>query len=171
VFLRREGYSLFGITVRRYSRTDLPAPFEFETYAQTGFGQPYQGDAIYVLDLAAPSNEEEARDYPPGKLLKLACIYELIGVPDCAAEILNRFAARLEAVGDLEPLLDALTPALLGQKLTYREYIAAFEAQPQLFLPSADGAVGTADAAAREVADALGRPVLRLARRLRGRRV
>jgi Methyltransferase FkbM domain len=169
VFLRREGYSLFGITVRRYSRTDLPAPFEFETYAQTRFGQPYQGDAIYVRDLAAPHNDEEARDYAPGKLLKLACIYELIGAPDCAAEILNRFRPRFAAFVDPEPLLDALTPPLRGRKLTYREYIAAFEAQPELFLPSANGAVGAADAAVREVAAALGWPVRRLVRRLRGR--
>jgi hypothetical protein len=31
VFLRRAGYTVFGLTVLRYSRTDLPAPFEFET--------------------------------------------------------------------------------------------------------------------------------------------
>jgi Methyltransferase FkbM domain len=162
-FLRREGYALFGVTARRYSRTDLPAPFEFEVYAQTRFGQPYQGDAIYVRDLAAPYHDEEARDYAPAKLLKLACIYELIGVPDCAAEILNRFATRLESFGDLEPLLDALTPPLLGQKLTYREYVAAFQTQPELFLPSADG---SAPASPREIAPALGR----LVRRLRGHR-
>jgi hypothetical protein len=73
MFLRRAGYSLFGVTVRRYSRNDLPAPFEYEFYAQTRFGQPYQGDAVYVRDLAAPHLRDVASKYPPGKLIKLAC--------------------------------------------------------------------------------------------------
>ena len=136
-FLRENGFTLFGLTSRSYSRTDLPAPFEYEIYAQTRFGQPYQGDAIYVRDLAAPQLAESAAGYPPDKLIKLACIYELIGLPDCAAEVLNRFASRLSPLGDLEPLLDALTPPLLGDQLTYREYIARFNREPQLFLPSA----------------------------------
>ena len=31
--LREQGFTLFGMTVRRYSRTDLPAPFEKEAFA------------------------------------------------------------------------------------------------------------------------------------------
>jgi hypothetical protein len=69
--------------------------------------------------------------------MKLACLYELIGLPDCAMEILNHFEQRLAPFGDLEPLRDALTPPLLGEQLTYREYIARFDRDPQLFLPSA----------------------------------
>ena len=97
-FLRENGFTLFGLTARSYSRTDLPAPFEFEVYAQTRFGQPYQGDAIYARDLAAPQLAALAADSPPDKLIKLACIYELIGLPDCAMEILNRFEAAARAV-------------------------------------------------------------------------
>src|SRR5262249_7245724 len=71
------------------------------------------------------------------KLLKLACIHELIGLPDCAAEVVLTFRNRLAAFGDTEELLDALTPPLLGEKLTYRQYMQKFEQQPHLFLPSA----------------------------------
>jgi FkbM family methyltransferase len=142
-FMRQLGYALFGVTVRRYSRTDLPARFTRELYAETEFGQPYQGDAIYVRDLAAPYAQDLAVAYPAEKLLKLACIYELIGVPDCAAEVLNRFVPRLLAFGDIEPLLDALTPPLLGEQLTYRQYISRFEDEPDLFLPSAASSHGT----------------------------
>jgi hypothetical protein len=138
LLLRRQGYALFGVTVRRYSRTDLPAPFVRELYAETSFGQPYQGDAIYVRDLAAPDQQDLADAYPAEKLVKLACVYELIGLPDCAAEVLNRFAPRLAAFGDTEALLDALTPPMLGEKLTYRRYISKFEEEPHLFLPSAE---------------------------------
>jgi FkbM family methyltransferase len=136
-FLRDQGFALFGLTCRSYSRTDLPAPFELEVYAQTRFGQPYQGDAIYLRDLAADDLAAVAADYPPDKLIKLACIYELVGVPDCAAEVLNRFEPRLAAFGDRESLLDALTPPLLGERLSYGEYIARFKRAPHLFLPSA----------------------------------
>jgi hypothetical protein len=137
LILRRQGYALFGVTVRHYSRTDLPAPFEHELYAQTRFGQPYQGDAIYVRDLAAPDQQDLAGSYPADKFVKLASVYELIGLPDCAAEVLNRFRPRLADFGDTEALLDALTPPLLGEKLTYRQYISRFEEEPNLFLPSA----------------------------------
>jgi Methyltransferase FkbM domain len=135
--MRERGYALFGITVRPYSRTDLPAPFLRDLYAETRFGQPYQGDAIYARDLAAPDQQDFAGAYPAEKLIKLACIYELIALPDCAAEMLNRFESRLAAFGDTEALRDALTPPLLGETLHYREYISAFEQEPHLFLPSA----------------------------------
>ena len=137
LFLREQGYALFGITFRNYSRTDLPAPFLYELYAQTRFGQPYQGDAIYVRDLAATDQQGLADTYPAEKLIKLACVYELIGLPDCAAEVIKRFRPRLVAFGDTEALLDALTPPLLGKRLTYRQYISKFEDEPHLFLPSA----------------------------------
>jgi Methyltransferase FkbM domain len=137
-FMREQGYALFGITVRPYSRTDLPAPFLRELYAETRFGQPYQGDAIYVRDLAAPEQQDVAAVYPDEKLIKLGCVYELIGLPDCAAEMLNRFRPRLAPFGDNKALLDALTPPLLGKKLTYQQYIAKFKEEPHLFLPSAE---------------------------------
>jgi hypothetical protein len=140
--LRRHGYALFGVTVRPYSRTDLPAPFLREFYGETRFGQPYQGDGIYVRDLAAPDQQGLADACPAEKLVKLACLYELIGLPDCAAEVLNRFRSRMAVFGDIELLLDALTPPLLGEKLTYREYVSKFEEAPQLFLPSADDMEG-----------------------------
>jgi FkbM family methyltransferase len=140
LFMREQGFALFGLTFRRYSRTDMPAPFEYEMYAQTRFGQPYQGDAIYLRDLAADYHAVEAADYPPDKLIKLACIYELAGLPDCAAEVLNRFDLAPAEFGEREPLLDALTPPLLGEQLSYRRYVARFERATKLFLPSAAAA-------------------------------
>jgi hypothetical protein len=161
-FMRKQGYALFGVTVRPYSRTDLPAPFLRELFAETRFGQPYQGDAIYVRDLAAPEQQDLANAYPAEKLIKLACVYELIGLPDCAAEVLNRFRPRLAAFGDTEPLLDALTPPLLGEKLTYRQYVSKFKEEPHLFLPSAkvqhqDGVLSARRGLIRQVAQRIKR--------------
>jgi hypothetical protein len=39
--------------------------------------------------------------------------------------------------GDREPLLDALTPPLVDEHLTYRQYVETFERDPKRFLPSA----------------------------------
>ena len=164
-FLRGRDYALFGLTVRPYSRVDLPAPFLRELYAETRFGQPYQGDAIYVRDLAAPDQQDVAAAYPAEKLVKLACVYELIGLPDCAAEVLNRFRPRLAAFGDTEPLLDALTPPLLGEELSYRQYISKFEEEPHVFLPS----VQTSQATSQQPAPVSGRrsPIRHAARRIK----
>jgi FkbM family methyltransferase len=170
LFLRQQGYALFGVSVRPYSRVALPAPFLYEFYAQTSFGQPFQGDAVYARDLAAPYEQDLAAKYPAEKLIKLACLYELIGLPDCAAEMLNRFRSRLNAFGEIEPLLDALTPPLLGKVMTYRQYIATYEREPHLFLPSAQAdaaGVSTDDSGQRDreypvVRDS---PLRRLARR------
>ncbi len=52
--------------------------------------------------------------------------------------MLNAYRERLAAFGDIEALLDALTPPLLGEEVTYRDYIKKFETQPDVFLPSAD---------------------------------
>jgi hypothetical protein len=77
--------------------------------------QPYQGHAIYVRDLAALDQEELADAYAADNPGKLACVCELIRLPDCAPKALNRFRP-LAAFGDTEDLLDALTPPLLGEK-------------------------------------------------------
>jgi hypothetical protein len=92
---------------------------------------------VYIRELAAPYQRDLASTYPPEKLLKLACICELFGVPDCAAEVLNCFRMQLAPLGDVDALLDALTPPLLGVQLSYREYVSKFHTEPQSFLPSA----------------------------------
>ena len=63
----------------------------------------------------------------PRKLLKLACLYELFRLPDCAAELLLAFRAQLEGLLDVDHALDLLTPAIGGQPSSYAGYVAAFE--------------------------------------------
>ena len=48
--MRQWGFDLFDLSLRRYSTGALPAPFEWDGPAQTIFGRPYQGDAIYLRD-------------------------------------------------------------------------------------------------------------------------
>jgi FkbM family methyltransferase len=130
-FMKRHGFSLFTLSVNRYSRSALPAPFTHSILAQTTWGQAIWGDLVYLRDGGGPSLGEMS----PTKLLKLACLCELFRCPDAAAEVLVEHRDALEPLVDVDRLLDLLTPALRGRKVTYAEYLAAFEADPTSFYP------------------------------------
>lgn len=134
--MRRYGYMLAGISHRGYSRHALPLPFQHDILAQTEGGQPIQGDAIYLRDAASP-HEGLLWERPlgPRKLLKLVGLCELFGLPDMAAELLVAKRPLLEPLVPVDALLDALTPPLNGQRLSYRDYVAAFRADPTVLMP------------------------------------
>lgn len=132
--LKRHGFLLYTFSVNRYSRAALPAPFQYELFGSTVSGQAMWGDLVYLRDAAHP---DVARfgDLSPRKLLKLACLYELFQLPDCAAETLLVHRKRLSSLVDVDRLLDLLTPPLDDQPVSYREYVAAFEKDPTRFYP------------------------------------
>lgn len=132
--MRRNGFSLYGLTTRSYSRRALPAPFCYSVIAQTISGQPLQGDAVYLRDLCLPGNDDHTK-LSATKLLKLACLFAKFGLPDCAAELLVQFDYRLKGIVDVETALDQLVPEFRGQRLRYREYLALFESNPEAFYP------------------------------------
>jgi FkbM family methyltransferase len=132
--LKRFGFSVYAMSVNRYSRAVLPAQFTYSILAQTVRGQPQWGDLVYLRDAAHPDYGRFG-ELRPTKLLKLACLYELFDVPDCAAELLLFHRDALSPLVDVDRLLDLLTPPLRGRPVTYREYVAAFEADPTLFYP------------------------------------
>ena len=131
-FMRAAGFDLFGLTVRRYSAAALPAPYQLSIPAQTTFGRPLQGDALYLRDFAAPENEQTATSYGVEKLARLACLFDLFGLPDCAAELLLTRSDALAEVCELEPLLDLLVPA----NMSYHEYLERFERNDPMFFPA-----------------------------------
>jgi hypothetical protein len=134
-FMRERGFSLFDLSTWRYSRRDLPAPFYYDIAAQTQSGQVLWGDAVYFRDLAAPQYEAM---FPftmtRERALKLACLFELYGLPDCACELILR-SAEAGFIDDPSPLLDALTPGTHGP-LTYQQYRDRFAADPDAWLPT-----------------------------------
>lgn len=132
--LKRQGFLLASMSVNRYSRAALPAPFAYSILAQTEWGQPLWGDLIYLRDAAQPDNRRYG-ELSRVKLLKLAALFELFRLPDCAAELLLVHRDTLSALVDVDALLDLLTPTLHGEQLSYREYVAAFEADPTRFYP------------------------------------
>ena len=149
-FLRARGFSLFDLSTWRYSRADLPAPFVYEIAAQTRTGQVSWGDALYLRDLALPGYDGMFQfSTTLERVLKLACLHELFGLPDCAAELVVH-ARQLGLLNEVTPMLDALTPTTHG-RLTYREYIDRFTADPDAWLPSRIGAKAAASAPAPDV--------------------
>jgi len=132
--LRKHGFQLATLSVNRYSRAALPAPFTHNILAQTTWGQAMWGDLVYLRDGVHPDGVRFGA-LSPTKLLKLACLYELYRMPDAAAEILVERRAELEPLVSVDSLLDALTPPLGGRKVGYAEYVAAFSADPTSFYP------------------------------------
>lgn len=135
--LRQMGFSLVSVTQRHYSREHLPAPFLYEILAQSPWGQPIQGDAIYLRD-AASVHDGLIWGSPlsPTKLLKLVVLADMFALPDLAAEILVTKRQLLETRVDVDRLLDAITPLYRGQKVSYADYVGAFRQDPANFLPS-----------------------------------
>lgn len=134
-FMRSHGFSLFDLEGYRYSRAVLPAPFAHDIPAQTLSGQVMWGEAVYFRDLADREYERMwPYDVTPERVLKLACLYDLFGLPDCAAELLLE---RRELVGEATTaLLDALAAAQGTPPLSYAEFIRQFESDPQALYPS-----------------------------------
>jgi FkbM family methyltransferase len=131
--LREQGFSLFDLTTYRYSRRQLPAPFLYDLAAQTTSGPPVWGDAIYFRDLAALDYERTWKyEITPERVCKLACLYDLFDLPDCAAELLIGLGGFL-APDERERLLDLL---VTGKPGSYAAHMALFEKDYKAFYPS-----------------------------------
>jgi FkbM family methyltransferase len=134
--LRDQGFLLYTLDIHRYSRAALPAPFVHPAPMQTKFGQVMWGDTVYLRDAGSSEYAELWGDeLTPTKLLKLACLYELFQVRDCAAELLLRHEQMLGSLFDVRRGLDLLTPRLRGRRVSYSEYIAAFDKEPSALYP------------------------------------
>jgi hypothetical protein len=135
-FMRHNGFCLYGLSVNRYSRRHLPAPFFYRLLAQSSSGQAIWGDALYLRDGASPHYRAIwGEELPLAKLVKLAMLYELCGLPDCAAELIVTERERFAQVIDPIRLLDALTPVVDGNHIGYDEYQMRFASNIEAFLP------------------------------------
>jgi hypothetical protein len=138
-FMRSAGFELFDLSVRRYSARALPAPYTYATPAQGAWGRILQGDALYIRDAVAPDQADFARGLAPDKLAKLAAIFAVFGLPDCAAEVLVRFRPELATVLDVGRALDALVEHCTSRSFTapsYEAYIKEFEQDGPRFYPA-----------------------------------
>jgi FkbM family methyltransferase len=135
-FMRENGFALYSMSAYKYSREALPAPFVYAALYQTVSGQTVWGDMIYLRDGGAPNYATFwGGELSTTKLLKLVCLYELLNLPDCAAELILIHRDRIQTVIDPTILLDLLTPKLGGVDRTYKEYVELFEQRPEAFFP------------------------------------
>jgi hypothetical protein len=81
------GLHLFDIETFKYSRKALPAPYVHNFPAQTISGQVLWADSVFMRD-SLELNETKS-------LIKLAALYDVYGLPDCAFELLQYHAEKL----------------------------------------------------------------------------
>jgi hypothetical protein len=137
-FMKAQGFELFDLSVRRYSAAALPARYELDIPAQTVSGRILQGDALYIRDWAGADWAEVAAGASVEKLIKLAAVFSLMGLPDCAAEILVSFRSRLAGWLGVDRALDLLaaqTQSASRSPMNYRTYLAAFQSDSSDFYP------------------------------------
>jgi len=134
--LREQGFSLFDFEIYRYSRAALPGHFVYEIPAQTHEGQVVWGDALYFRDVTAAGYDQRWGALEPSKLLKLACLHELFGMPDCAAELLLQRRDALSGLVDVDHALDILANEMDPGSRGYRDRQARFEQSPKSFFPA-----------------------------------
>jgi hypothetical protein len=139
--MRMWGFELFDLSIKRYSVAALPAPFEWNGPAETIFGRPYQGDALYLRDPMAEGTEgsPQTPTLSPHKLLKLACLFEGFGLPDHAAELIKTESQSLGSLCDPQELLNILAIEVDPSVKSYSEYIEKFVSDPSSFYPSRRG--------------------------------
>jgi FkbM family methyltransferase len=125
--MRQLGFDLFGLTVRSYASDALPSPYMSEAPGPSWIGRPLQGDAVYLRDVP-----DHPAPITPDKLLKLACIFSLVGLPDMAAETIVRHRAVLEPMLATSTALDALAREV-GRFGSYERHMRAFFADDRAF--------------------------------------
>lgn len=141
-FVRSKGFSLFNLDTYFYSRAQLPNEFLYDIFAQTKNGKIECGEAFYFRDLADKNYTQKFNfSVSLNKVVKLACLFEVHGLNDCAAELLINRAEEFGFTKHLDVLLDALTPSFRGKQLTYKEYIKRFDENPEEWFPSIEGKI------------------------------
>lgn len=139
LFVREFGYELYDLALGRTSRKALPYPltwdFRHDTRRDekimggTTQGQVLGGDALYLRDIVATSSLK------PTKILKMACLMEIFEQRDSAAELLLANRKVLAGIVDVGDLLNALTPSVEGQHVSYEEYVRLYFADESGFRP------------------------------------
>ena len=130
-YLRELGFALFQMDVWRYTRGALPGRFHYDIMAQTTTGPVQWCEALYLLDPV--TRPDLFTTLKSSQLLKLLMLYDIFGLPDCAAELIMELSARKIAIPcvDYGHFLDLLAPG--GH---YRQYIENFDNDPREFFPS-----------------------------------
>ena len=139
-FMKDHGFELFVLAPRMYSVGALPAPYVYPFPANTIFGRVLQGDAVYFRDAVAPENIAWTLPAGSHKLVKLAALFSMFGLPDCAAEVVVRLRPAVDEVLDVARGLDLLVLqtglAVDDPSCSYEHYMTMFDEGNAMFYPS-----------------------------------
>jgi FkbM family methyltransferase len=133
--MRQHGYCLYSLSMNRYSRRALPSLFKLPIAAQTVTGQSHCADVLYLRDAASPEFEAVCGPHSFAKVLKLACLYEIFNLSDCAVELIQYYRKDFAAHTGPDRLLDLLTPPLYGVRYSYADYLRLFREDVSQFFP------------------------------------
>jgi FkbM family methyltransferase len=134
--LKTYGYQPIVMSINKYSRSALPKPFMYDICAQTKSGPVIWGDVLFILDGGAIDfAQKTGRNLTNLKLLKLAALYDLFSLQDCAAELLINYRARLENEVDIDLMLDLLSKEIAPEFEGYKSYMQAIKDDPSMLFP------------------------------------
>lgn len=68
----------------------------------------------------------------------MACLFEIYGQNDSAAELILAHKAGIDAIYDHRELLAALVPVVAGKKLPYDEYVRRYFSRDPMFWPPSE---------------------------------
>lgn len=135
-YLQSMGFVLVKMSpLSLYSLKELPSTFEYDIYAQTVHGIPWQCDGVYLRDFTTPEACREFGEIDFPILCKMLSLYAFFDLHDWAVKLVLGHSEIFCKNGfDTDELLDLLTPEVFGCKLTYQQYINLFKSNPSLFL-------------------------------------
>jgi FkbM family methyltransferase len=134
--LREQGLLLFDMEYHRYSRACLPSKFVYRIPAQTVSGQVMFADVVYLRDLGSPNYEQRWNiNFSREKILKLASLFEIFRMPDCAAELILKFEDSLGAVISVGECLDLLAQQAKPSFTSFRELNKQFDQSIEKWYP------------------------------------
>ncbi|HWE72304.1 MAG TPA: FkbM family methyltransferase [Stellaceae bacterium] len=133
-FVQTYGLRLYGLDFSQQSRIALPYPgtadYRLPTgerfFAYTTHGQIQDGNALYFRDLLIGPNAEIFAQATPAQLLKLASLFEIYCLNDCAAELIQAGRERLGGLIDCDRLLDLLASGIAGRTIRHADYVAGY---------------------------------------------
>ena len=129
-FLRDAGFTLFDLTLHRYSRSALPGEFMYAHPSSTKTGPVMWADLLYFRDVGDPHYEAMWAENPSTtKLFKMIALLETFGLDDCAVEVMNKYWNQLSPYADLRDWRDRLVPGSKKRPRSYEMFIAQFEEQ------------------------------------------
>ena len=92
---------------------------------------------MYARDLGSGLYDEFANSLSSEKIVNLAGIFAIFDLPDCAAEILQKFRSKLGQWWDVERMLDLLANQasrdFFCRPGAYRRHLKRFEQRPTTF--------------------------------------